>query len=29
MRYWKTSVSLHTEEKLIETEDTEMQCVIF
>ena len=27
--YWRTSMHLHTEEKLVETEDTEVQCGMF
>jgi hypothetical protein len=29
MSYWRTRMCLHTENKLIETEDTEIQCGIF
>jgi hypothetical protein len=29
MSYWGENMSLYTEEKLIETEDTEVQCDIF
>ena len=29
MSHWKTSMHLHTEGKLIKTEDTETQCAIF
>ena len=29
MNYWKTRMCLHTENKLIETEDIKIQCGIF
>jgi hypothetical protein len=29
MSYWKASMRLHTEWKIIETEDLEIQCGIF
>ena len=29
MSYWRTRMRLHTENKIIETEDIKIQCVIF
>jgi hypothetical protein len=29
MSYWRTSMHLHTENKLTETEDIDVQCAIF